>query len=347
MSDAPTVRVLLVDDEPLMLRGLVRRFRNQAWDIRTAGDTREALALLAAEPSDVIVSDIGLPGDDGTVLLGEVRARHPGIVRMALSASSDFATNIRAAGVAHRFFSKPSGAEQVPDALNGTIERARDAGWPSPATFAAIRTPALPVVPHVYRDLLAAFDRDESDVAAFARLAEQDPAISAKLVQLANSCCFGLPLTTSDVFVALGFLGVRVLRHLALGAEILRPFPVVRGPFSIESFQKRSVAVARTAERIGKERTCYLAGLLHGVGELVAASQLPEADAAIHARVSAGEDALAAERDVLGCTRSQLGGFLLELWGMPAPVVRAVLRQDDSGTADPVVAAVNQAIAAA
>jgi PAS domain S-box-containing protein len=73
------VRVLVVDDEP-DARALVQRFLEDCKAVvTTAGSAAEALARFEAEPPpDVLVSDIGMPGEDGYALIRRVRALGPG-----------------------------------------------------------------------------------------------------------------------------------------------------------------------------------------------------------------------------------------------------------------------------
>ena len=68
------VKVLVVDDEP-DARGLVQRLLEDCKAIvQTAGSAAEAFKKLQAERPDVIVSDIGMPGEDGYSLIRRIRA---------------------------------------------------------------------------------------------------------------------------------------------------------------------------------------------------------------------------------------------------------------------------------
>ena len=68
------VKVLVVDDEA-DARGLVRRLlEDREASVRTAGSTAEAMELFLAERPDVLVSDVGMPGEDGYSLIRRVRA---------------------------------------------------------------------------------------------------------------------------------------------------------------------------------------------------------------------------------------------------------------------------------
>jgi CheY-like chemotaxis protein len=68
------VRVLLVDDEPDMLDILDQFLRDCGARITVVHSARAALAAIAADPPDVVLSDIGMPGEDGYWLIRAVRA---------------------------------------------------------------------------------------------------------------------------------------------------------------------------------------------------------------------------------------------------------------------------------
>jgi DNA-binding NtrC family response regulator len=68
-------RVLLVDDEVILLRGLARQLRRAGYEVEAVTRATAALEVLAVEAFDVVVSDITMPGMDGLTLLRTVRQR--------------------------------------------------------------------------------------------------------------------------------------------------------------------------------------------------------------------------------------------------------------------------------
>ena len=78
-------RILLVDDEPEVTRSLKTALRKEPWDIETADSGEQALDLMDDQEFDVIVSDERMPGIRGADLLGQVRDRFPGTIRVMLS----------------------------------------------------------------------------------------------------------------------------------------------------------------------------------------------------------------------------------------------------------------------
>jgi two-component system KDP operon response regulator KdpE len=65
--------VLLVEDEPALLRALMINLRARQYDVVTASTGREALATAASRPPDAVILDLGLPDIDGTEVIVELR----------------------------------------------------------------------------------------------------------------------------------------------------------------------------------------------------------------------------------------------------------------------------------
>ena len=66
-------RVLIVDDEPVLVRLLEVNFRSAGFEVRTALRGEEAVAEAAAEAPDVVLLDLGLPDMDGEEVLRKLR----------------------------------------------------------------------------------------------------------------------------------------------------------------------------------------------------------------------------------------------------------------------------------
>ena len=66
-------RVLVVDDEPQILRALAINLRARGYEVHTAGNGADALAAAAANPPELVVLDLGLPDMDGTDVIAGLR----------------------------------------------------------------------------------------------------------------------------------------------------------------------------------------------------------------------------------------------------------------------------------
>ena len=120
---APAWTVLAVDDEPNILAALRRLFRSTGWRILTAGHAEEALALLAKEPVDAVLSDMRMPGMDGVQLLERVSLGWPSTARLLLTGEVDLGSTIAAInrGRLHRYVTKPWNDDEL-KALNSDLE---------------------------------------------------------------------------------------------------------------------------------------------------------------------------------------------------------------------------------
>lgn len=101
--------VLFVDDEEYVLRSLKRICRNEDFQVLTAGSGSEALKLLENESVDLIVSDLRMPGMDGSELLATVSEIYPDIPRVLLSGNADLPSVIKTVneGQLAYYFQKP------------------------------------------------------------------------------------------------------------------------------------------------------------------------------------------------------------------------------------------------
>ncbi len=76
----------------------------------------------------------------------------------------------------------------------------------------------------------------------------------------------------------------------------------------------------------------YLAGLLHDCGRSIVAAQLPRDFKQIEA-LATDKPVFEAEHEVLGATHAEIGAYILGIWGLPAPVVEAVLHHHQPSAA--------------
>ncbi len=325
-------KVMFVDDEPRILDGLQRmlRRRRDEWDMTFVGGAEAALEAMEREPVDVLVTDMRMPGMDGAALLARVQLRSPRTVRIVLSGHSETEAALRSVAVAHQFLAKPCDA----DVLSSVVERAsalHELLGDESILDVLGTVDTLPAVPRVYNQLVAALADDEVRVERIAQIVEQDVGISAKILQLVNSSFFGIAREITSIREATTYLGTNTIRDLTLGVEAFRMVEGARIPagYSVEREQRHAFRCARIASRLAPDKRAaeqaYLAALLHDIGKLVLAVELPERFArAQRAASEAGEPFHAAERRIGRATHAEIGACILGLWGMPYPIVEAV-----------------------
>ncbi|KXK38618.1 MAG: Nitrogen regulation protein NR(I) [Candidatus Hinthialibacteria bacterium OLB16] len=91
--------LLIVEDEAKLLKLLARTLaETQRWEISTSENAEEALNRIGASSPDVILTDLRLPGMSGLDLMQAVRARHPSIRFVLMTAYATVQSAIEAAG---------------------------------------------------------------------------------------------------------------------------------------------------------------------------------------------------------------------------------------------------------
>ena len=83
--------LLFVDDEPKVLRGLQRQLQpmSNEWNMHFAESGQKALDFMAAQPVDIVVSDMMMPGMDGPALIAALRALDPAVRFVGVTGMSD------------------------------------------------------------------------------------------------------------------------------------------------------------------------------------------------------------------------------------------------------------------
>jgi two-component system, OmpR family, KDP operon response regulator KdpE len=116
-------RVLVIDDDPHLLRALRITLRAAGHDVDTAPDGRTALQLAAAVPPDVVVLDLGLPDLDGTEVLAALRPSYAGPV-LVLSARADSQDKVHALDAgADDYVTKPFDMSEFLARLRAVLRR--------------------------------------------------------------------------------------------------------------------------------------------------------------------------------------------------------------------------------
>jgi two-component system KDP operon response regulator KdpE len=125
-------RVLVVDDEPQIVRGLKIILRSAGYAVEAAETTAEALASLAARVPDAVVLDLVLPDGEGVEVCREVR-RWSSVPILVLSAVGDEREKVRALDAgADDYVTKPFGTDELLARLRAVMRRAvTDAGSPT------------------------------------------------------------------------------------------------------------------------------------------------------------------------------------------------------------------------
>jgi two-component system KDP operon response regulator KdpE len=122
------VRVLVVDDEPQIVRGLKVILGNAGYRVDEAATKREALDAVSSRPPDAIVLDLILPDGDGVDVATEIR-RWSQVPIVVLSAVGDERQKVRALDAgADDYVTKPFGSEELLARMRAVLRRRSEEG---------------------------------------------------------------------------------------------------------------------------------------------------------------------------------------------------------------------------
>ena len=117
------VRVLVVDDEPQILRAMRINLRVRGYEVDTAATGKQALEMAARHPPDLVILDLGLPDLDGVEIIGGLRgwSTAPIIVLSGRAESTDKVEALDAG--ADDYVTKPSGMDELLARMRAAVRR--------------------------------------------------------------------------------------------------------------------------------------------------------------------------------------------------------------------------------
>jgi len=124
LTSAPGVRVLIVDDDPALRTILSVMLTQSAFVCRMAASGEEALRLLENQPTDVVISDLRMPGISGMDLLVEVRERYPRLAFLMVTGENETRVGVRAMQLgADDYLLKPFDGDVVLGSLYRALQK--------------------------------------------------------------------------------------------------------------------------------------------------------------------------------------------------------------------------------
>lgn len=194
----------------------------------------------------------------------------------------------------------------------------------------------LPAMSLVAEQFLEAVEDTDVEVRKLANIIERDPALTARIIGLANAAYFGLSERVTTVEEAIfKVLGINTAKSLALSIILSGPFDAGRCPgFDPGRYWANALATATLAQRLAplvrvdpkpQPSEAYLCGLLHDLGVLVVVHLYPQTMAEAFGEETFDEDAMAHfERSRLGADHHEIGGWLARKWHLPPLAVTTI-----------------------
>lgn len=215
-------------------------------------------------------------------------------------------------------------------------------------TLDALESLDLPTPPGAVFAFLQAVARDDASMDELAELVRREPALTARVLTVANSSAFHVRGELRSLRQSMQVLGVRTLHSIAASIAVREAFSGLPGTRAVDfnGFWHHSLMVAELAQAVAQEtgdtdaEEAYLAGLLHDVGELLLLGGMQASYGQLLVEAGGSEAALVAlEQATLQTDHAAVGAWLVERWQLPSFTADALLFHhhslDDVALADP------------
>ena len=335
MNETMKKRILFVDDEPMILKGIQRTLRKMrnVWDMTFTSSAAEALAILDDNPMDVLITDMKMPEMDGTQLLAEVKQRHPHVVRLILSGHVEQETTIQSVQFAHQCLSKPCDVEVLKQTL-AKLFALREILSDDSIKKIVSQIESLPSLPSIYTEIMAEMQSDDPSIKNVGTIIGRDVSMTAKILQVVNSVFFGLPRKISNPQQAVMLLGLETIKSLVLSVKIFSEFSQKKYTwFNIDAIFNHSISVSSHAKAIVKSEKMdqdlinysLMAGLLHDLGKLILATNFKDTYQQVQTESQNSDHELwELEYEAFGTSHAEIGAYLMGLWNLENPIIEAI-----------------------
>jgi HD-like signal output (HDOD) protein len=195
----------------------------------------------------------------------------------------------------------------------------------------------LPTLPEILLRVQRLVNSEEGNASILAKIIQQDPALAVKVLKVANSAFFSsASQRISSLSLAIARIGFNEIRSIIMAITLIKQFSKKSNILDYKQFWRHSLASAYLSQTIIKIlpvkysseecQICFLSGLLHDIGILVYDQFFhKEFEQIMNFALSQETSFLRAEQLMAGKEPHQvIGGALLELWKIDAPVISGV-----------------------
>lgn len=182
--------------------------------------------------------------------------------------------------------------------------------------------------------------KDDNSFADLAETITSDPALTSRILKVANSSLYGLSIPVSSPQQAITVIGTQALKNIALSFVIIEGFNnAPQGSFNIDLFWRRAVTSAVAAEILAKQFNCassdiFVSALLQDFGVLVLFLSYGSLYIEVldNKRIS-GKSLYEEERKKFGFQHAELGASILKSWKLPEAIYKPIHSHHQNKTA--------------
>ncbi|MDL2306509.1 HDOD domain-containing protein [Desulfovibrio sp. OttesenSCG-928-C06] len=189
----------------------------------------------------------------------------------------------------------------------------------------------LPALPAAVQEISKMMQKSDCSTDQVAGVIERDQSLAAKVLKMVNSPVYGFPGRITNVKNALVLLGINVIKGLIVSTAVFDPYNK-----HMVGLWKHSVACSLATVEVAKAagfqhpEEYSVMGLLHDIGKVVFAMQIPEArkevDELVVSRDLMFKDA---EKEIIGFDHGRVNSWLCEHWNLPLTLKEAMIFHHD------------------
>jgi len=188
----------------------------------------------------------------------------------------------------------------------------------------------LCVLPDVYLRLKEMMDDEQSTLVDIANIIALDPALSSKLLKVANSALFNFPREIDSISRAISILGINEVHNLINTYGATSAFSSIdTSIIDMDRFWEISVDCALLCKFLAQKKGIknskgiFVSGLLHNIGELVVMQSAPKKVQYCQG-YDKNETPWQRQKDVFGFTYADCSAELLNLWQLPQSIISPI-----------------------
>jgi putative nucleotidyltransferase with HDIG domain len=191
----------------------------------------------------------------------------------------------------------------------------------------------LPPVPHVAAKMMELVGKEETSVRDLQRVISADPALTARILKMANSVFYSFDQKITTLSHAIVILGFRAVQSMAIAASTRSIFVKKGAQFGLKEklLWEHSVGVATGCRQIARtvgyenEETAFITGLLHDIGKAVLNQVIPKKYGRIVEQVyNDGRPFADVEQETLGFDHSHIGALIAQKWNFDWGMVETI-----------------------
>ncbi len=191
----------------------------------------------------------------------------------------------------------------------------------------------LPPLPEILFEIYSKLDSITSSAQQLADIIKKDPALTTKLLKLANSPYYGLIKKVNSVTKAIVILGFNEVRNIVIALSVTGTFPkdMAIGPFSSKDLWIHSIGVAYSAQKIGEIigqdidiSELFTIGLIHDIGRFLLPVYFQDSLVKALSIMDERKMSLIDAEAMVGIVHTEIGAFLATWWKLSDLIINAI-----------------------